>query len=908
MRWFPKLQSWSGRKQELSEELESHLRMAVEDRIASGESPGEARAGALKELGNVALIEDVTRERWGWLWFEHAIHDARYALRRLQRSPGFTIMVLLTLALGIGANLAVFQLLHSIILAKLPIEHPEDVVAVRAAKTPFDEAWMVSYDAYHRLRAGTSNDAPLAARTGFEEAILQLAANDMQQARYELVSENYFGVLGVPPAAGRLFVPADANANHSEWPAVVRYDFARNYFGSATQAVGRHIRLNGVPAVVVGVADRRFAGMITGYAPDFWLPLEAQAGNLGVAFDSLGHGVHLDRSWLDQPGIFWLSLVARVPADRRQAVAAQWNQVFRPDRELTTEATDDPVAKAALLRNTVEIVPAEHGLGGIRQQSSRPLFLLMALSGSIFLVGCLNLANLQVARLSTRAHELGIRMALGANPWRLARQILLEDAILVLFGGAAAFLIGRAASSILVYWASTRDWLLNIDLHPSLPLAALGIALMALALSAFSLLPALYFIRTSLAQAAGSRAKVSGLAQTGMQRWRANTMLAAQVSLSLLLTVMSGCFAATLVHWETNDLGMDREHVLSVHVEMRRTGYIDRHHDWIGLYHRVQQRLEALPEVRAASVEMCPMPQCGWNTALYVFGHSGLSNAQVHGEEDHVGPGFFTTMGIPLLRGRDFASTDTEKTQNVAILSRSYARQLFGDESPIGHRVGYEPAPNDHKFLIIGEVADAHVDGPQAAAPPVVYMSIEQNPFPVHAIQVRTAGDPLQIADRIRAAIRQVDPDLPITEIVPLATEMNDSLGTEKLLARLASIYAGLTLLLVGIGFYGVMSSRTSRRKSEFGIRLALGASRQHIRMLVVKQTASILLAGIVPGLLLSFLAIRMARHLLFGSPGANSISIVGAALVLILAGLLASIIPSRRAGLADPLETLRSE
>jgi predicted permease len=400
----------------------------------------------------------------------------------------------------------------------------------------------------------------------------------------------------------------------------------------------------------------------------------------------------------------------------------------------------------------------------------------------------------------------------------------------------------------------------------------------------------------------------SRLAQTRIERCRANPLRAAQVSLSLLLTVMSGCFAATLVHWETNDLGMDREHVLSVHVEMRRTGYIDRHHDWIGLYHRVQQRLEALPEVRAASVEMCPMPQCGWNTALYVFGRSGLSNAQVHGEEDHVGPGFFTTMGIPLLRGRDLASTDTEKTQTVAILSRSYARQLFGDESPIGHRVGYEPAPNDHKFLIIGEVADAHVDGPQAAAPPVVYMSIEQNPFPVHAIQVRTAGDPLQIADRIRAAIRQVDPDLPITEIVPLATEMNDSLGTEKLLARLASIYAGLTLLLVGIGFYGVMSSRTSRRKSEFGIRLALGASRQHIRMLVVKQTASILLAGIVPGLLLSFLAIRMARHLLFGSPGANSTSIAGAALVLILAGLSASIIPSRRAGLADPLETLRSE
>lgn len=914
-RWLRKLEwwkgrGWNGRKQELADELEAHLRMAAEERMARGENPDEARAAALKELGNAALIQDVTRAGWGWLWLEQVIHDARYALRRLRHSAGFTAIVVLTLALGIGANLAVFQLLHSIILATLPVEHPEDVVAVHAAKTPFDQSWMISYAAYHRLRDATAKDVPLAARTAFEEAILQLAGNDARKARYELVSENFFNVLGVRAAAGRLFVPADANAGQSEWPAVVRYDFARNNFGSAREAVGRSIRLNGVPAVVVGVADPRFAGMITGYAPDFWLPLEAESAGLGSAFDSLGsgHGIELERSWLDQPGIFWLSLVARVPAERRPAVAAQWNQVFRPDRELMTEATDDPVAKAALLRDTVTMVPAEHGMGGIRQRSSRPLLLLMALSASIFLVGCLNLANLQVARLSARAHELGIRMALGANRRRLVGQVLMEDAMLVLLGGGAAFFVGRTASSILVRWASSREWLLHVDLDPSLPVIALGIAMMALALCAFSVLPALSFIRAGLAQAAGSRAKVVGLAQSGRQRWRGNAMLATQVSLSLLLTVMSGCFAATLVHWETSDLGMDREHVLSVDVEMRRTGYIDRHSDWTGLYHRVRERLEAMPEVRAAAVEMCPMPQCGWNTALYVFGRSGLSNAQVHGEEDHVGVGFFTTMEIPLLRGRDFASTDTEKTQPVAILSRSYARQLFGDESPIGHRVGYEPAPNDRRFLIVGEVADAHVDGPLAAAPPVAYMSLDQKPAPIHAIQVRTVGDPVHAAERIRAAIRQVDPDLPVTEIVPLATEMNDSLGTEKLLARLASIYAGLTLLLVGIGFYGVMSSRTSRRKSEFGIRLALGASRQQIRMLVVKQTATILLAGIVPGLVLSFVAIRIARHLLAGSPGTNSVSIAGATLVLVVAGLLASILPSRRAGLADPLETLRSE
>jgi predicted permease len=650
--------------------------------------------------------------------------------------------------------------------------------------------------------------------------------------------------------------------------------------------------------------------MITGYTPDFWLPLEAQSSHLETAFDSLGpgHDVDLKKPWMNQPTIFWLSLVARVPAERRAALAAKWDRIFQSDRELMTEATTDASVKAALLRQTIQFVQADHGVGGIRKSSTRPLYLLMALSAPIFLVGCLNLANLQLARLSTRAQELGIRMALGASRRRLVGQILIENVLLVLLGGVAAFIVGRVASDILVHWASRRDWLMNINLRPNLTVAAVGVGLMVLALGAFSVLPALHFVRRNLAEAAGSRAKVGGLSQTRRERWCGNVLLAAQVSLSLVLAVMSGCFAAMLVHWETVDVGMDREHILSVSVDMNRTGYATRHHDWLGLYSNIQQQLEAQPGVRSAAVEMCPLLECGWNTALYVFGQSGLSNEQLHGQEDHVGPGFFATMGIPLLRGRDFTRSDTDQTQAVAILSRSYARQLFGDADPIGRRVGYEPSPNDHKFLVVGEVSDAHMDGPREKAPPMVYMTINQNPFPIHTIQVCAAGDPSQISGEIRQTLHRIDPELPITETVPLATELSDGLGTEKLLARLATVYAGLTLLLVGIGFYGVMSSRTSRRKSEFGIRLALGATRRHIRMLIVGETAGILLAGIIPGLLLSAAAIRFARHLLAGSMAANSAAVIEATFVLVLAGMLAVVIPACRAEMADPLEALRSE
>jgi predicted permease len=571
-----------------------------------------------------------------------------------------------------------------------------------------------------------------------------------------------------------------------------------------------------------------------------------------------------------------------------------------------TEATADSVVKNALLHVRTGVAPLSEN--GMRKRFTVPLTILMALSASIFLVGCLNLANLQLARLHARAHDLSVRMALGASRGRLIRQIVLEDALLVAGGSVCAFALGSAASGILVRWVSNRNDLFTLDLHPNLPLAALGAGLMLLSLLCFSILPAVIAIRTGVGQAAGSRAKVAGVSQTAHQRFRSNVLLGTQVSLSLLLSTMSACFAATLVHWETVDVGMDREHVLIVRPELHEPRYTDHSEMLPELYSRIQERLQELPGVRSAAVEMCGGIHCGWITALYVNGRNDLTDAQVHGQEDHVGIGFFPTLGIPILRGRDFSSSDTDKTQRVAIISRAYARQLFGDADPIGQWVGYGPAPNDHKFLIVGEVADARVNGAEREAPPVVYMSINQNPAPVNSIRVRAVGDPRQLSDSVRHALSEVDPALHVSEIVPLATELDGDLGTEKLLARLAGVYASLTLLLVAIGFYGVMSSRTTRRKNEFGIRLALGATRGHIQMLIVGQTARILLSGILPGAILSILAVRAASHFLYGSVSANSLAIIGASIVLAIAGSVATLIPAHRAALADPLEMLRSE
>jgi predicted permease len=901
---------WNRAKASLSEELEFHLKMEVEERVARGEDPGQARAAALRQFGNLPLIKDVTRVSWGWLWLENLLHDLRHALRQLRRAPAFTATALLTLAFGIGANLGVFQILYAVILSDLPVPHPDEIVAVHVAQSPFDHDWEVSYPAYQRLRASTP-DIPLIATAYAGDATVEILHHASVKAYCRLVSSNYFSGLGVTPAAGRLFVQADEQQGQGEWPAVLRYDFARDMFGSVQQAVGQHMQLNGQAFVVIGVAHKRFLGDVNGYPPAMWIPLELQStGKLGVAWDSLGpgHDVFLDKPWYNQSTIFWLALTARIPQDRRAAVLAHWDQVFRSDREVMTEATPDPEARAALLRVRSEAVPLNSGQGGIRKKFTAPLTLLMALSASIFLVGCLNLANLQLARLQARALEFGIRIALGASRGRLLRKVILEDTLLVAAGSALAFGLGRVASGILVRWASSRNADITLDLHVNLPLAALGAGLMVLSLLCFSVLPAIIFIRTGAAQATGSRAKVAGVAQTGRQRWRSDLLLGAQVSLSLLLATMSGCFAATLMHFETIDVGMDRDHVLIVHPELNSPQYAEGSQKLLGLYQQIQERLQALPGVRNVAVGMCANIHCGWNTALYVHGQAGLTDAQVHGQEDHVGLGYFATLGIPIVRGRDFATSDTERTQPVAIINHAYAHQLFGDADPIGQSVGYGPAPNDHKFIIVGEVADARVNGAKNDPPPLVYMSINQHPSPVNSIRVGAIGDPSQLTRSVRQVLHELDPSMKIDEIVPLSADLDGDLGTEKLLARLAGIYASLTLLLVGIGFYGVMSSRTTRRKNEFGIRLALGATRQHIMMLVVGQTVGILLAGIVPGAILSILAVRAASHFLYGTVSANLLAIIAASLVLMAAGSIATLIPAQRAALAEPLETLRGE
>jgi predicted permease len=824
--------------------------------------------------------------------------DLRHAIRQIHKAPGFALTVVLTLAIGIGANLAVFRVLHGVLFARLPVVRPSQLYSLRAVQSPFDAQWFYSYPAYERLRQATGTAAPVIARSGLGSGVLQVSNDFSQEASFQLVSDNFFAVLGLSPSAGRLFQGGDDTAGQSELPVVLRYGFAKEHPGQSV--VGTRAVLNRVPIVVVGVAPEDFFGVVQGAAPDLWLPLAAQSsGSFGTWFDSLGPGYRydLEAPYRSQEGIFWLWVLARASDTEKPSAVNRWTQAIQPDLQLIADATRDPKERAKIRSARVQLIPAAGGEGSLNTTYGRPLFLLMGMAALVFLIGCVNLANLQLARLAGRQREMALRVALGASRWRVLQQLLVEDSLLVAMGGSLAIATCGLMSSLLLHWASGRQHPIPLALRFGVQDLLVGAALLVTALIGFSLLPAWHTTRDHLAAQPNMGSKG--------QRW-SSLLLAGQVSLSLLLLSMAALFSRTLLNLSQLDAGLDREHVLSVHLDLR-SGGIGKE-NFTDLNKRLLDALKGLPFVRDASLAMCRIPGCIWNTAIHVSGHPELPEAQLHGEENHVSVGFFHTLGIPLLQGRTFVEGDQKQSQPVAVLNRAFARKLFGNESPVGHFIGYKIPPGDHGYLIVGEVDDARVDGLRLPAPPVAYFSLEQRADDAGTIEVRAAGAPANIAAGIRRSLQSVDPNLPIAEIVPLNTEFEDGLSSEKLLARLTAIFSGLTLVIAAIGFYGLLSFHVTRRTVEIGVRMAVGATRMQVHGLFLRQTVTILIAGVIPGIVLTEMVGRIARTLLYGVRETDPWSLLLAICVLFFSAVFATFLPARRAASLDPVKALRSE
>jgi predicted permease len=837
------------------------------------------------------------------------VADLRYAIRQLTRAPGFTLIVILTLALCVGANLGVAQLLYGALFAPLPISRPHELYSIEAAKSPFDAKTFLSYSAYRNLRRATQDTAPVIARSGNSRTVFQRAnssaASSSLRVESQLVSDNFFSVLGLSPAAGRFFLDSDDESRPAERPAVLRYAFWKQEFAADPAAVGARIILNGIPAIIVGVAPEKFSGVVAGEAPDLWLPLSAQSsGQFQSWFDSLGpgHGVNLEAPWNKQPAIYWLWTLARVPDTQKSQSAARWTEILQPDLALLATLSKDPLEREQILRTRVQLTSAATGEGSFRHQYSQPLTVLMVIVGVVFLIGCLNLANLQLARLLSRSHEFAVRASLGASRFRIIRQLSVEVGLSILLSILPAFWVANLTSSLLLRWASPEGRLIPIDLSITFRLACFAAALLFACWLLFTAIPAFQIGRRDLVSA--TRAKSAAGESSG--RKGAALLLAAQVSFSLLLLGVAALFSQTLLNLNHVNAGLDREHIISVHLDYTNSQTPES--ALPAIYARAIDSLQQIPGVVGAAAQMCAIPGCVWNSAIHVAGHPEIPDNQLHGEENRVGPGYFKAMGIPVLRGRDFDARDTPDSVGVAILSHSFARKLFGDEDPLGHRVGYEPAPHDSDYIVVGEVGDARVDDLRSAAPPVAYFSLTQRPAFANTIEVRAVGPVNRLFSAIRSRVSEADPALVATRIVALQTEYDAGLTREKLLSRLTGIFAFLVLLLAALGFYGLLSFHVARRTAEIGVRIAVGATPSDVRSLILRQAFGIVAVGVLPGIALLELTGLAVRNLLYGVGAVNLTPVFAAVAVLIGVALLAALGPARRAGRVDPIEALRSE
>src|SRR5580700_9803149 len=834
------------------------------------------------------------------------LQDIRYALRQLRKNPGFAAVALLTLALGIGANTGVFTLVNAVLLKSLPVPNPEQLFLVRQGSR-YAENTRFSHSVFESMRAALPPSASLAAMTWPADFYASTGNSQPEMMEGQLVSGNYFETLQTYAALGRLLSPDDDRVVDGSPVAVVSYGCWERRFGSDEGVIGRKMVVNGMPVEVVGVAAPGFLGAKAGTAPDFWLPLSMQSAVHYAQHYSQTEAADLNKPWLPQPDIRWLQLIVRA-RDRNALpmMTAAINQVFRQDLERDAAGIKDPQERQAFLRARLELEPGSRGLSTLRRSFEHPLLVLMAMVGLVLLIACANLANLFLARAAAREREMAVRLSVGASRARLVRQILAECLLLSIFGGLLGIAVAYWCSEVFPKWASTGATPIPLTLAPDARVLIFSTVVAVLTGLLFGLGPAVQGTRVEPVRALKANARgFSGSGSMGSGWTFKQTLVASQVALSLVLLVGAGLFLRTLRNFTELDPGFDSSHILTVWLDTHMGGY--KQEQLPSLYKRLIEGVEALPGVRSASLASCGLAVGCEDASDIYLPDVPHTNGETDSQERRVSQHYLATAGIPLLAGRDFATTDTEKSPAVAIVNQAFVHEFLHDKNPIGQYFGYDPA-NDHRFQIVGLVKDARVNDIRESPPPMIYHSVAQDVIDVESLGVRTAGDPAQFISEVRQAVRSVDPNLPIGGITTVSEELANDLAQQRLIARLTAIFGALALGLACLGLYGVMSYTVARRTSELGIRLAVGASRMAVLWLVLRQMLLVIGAGIAAGLLLSFLAGRTITSLLFGLTPYDPATLIGAAAMLLLVSVGSGLKPAWRAANVNPTEALRVE
>ncbi len=882
---------------ELDEEIRSHLDLSVQDRVDRGESRAAAEAAARREFGNVGLVKEVTREMSGWMWLERVLQDLRYAARLLWRSPGFTVVAILSLSLGIGANTAIFQVINAVGLRTLPVHDPGTLASIRiadltGARGNFNTRFSsVTNPIWEQLQP---NQQAFSSVMAWNATTFNLTPGGLARpARGLWVSGRFFDTLGVRAAAGRLFTDADDRRGCAP-RAVISHPFWQSELGGRP-AVGSTLSLNGQPVEIVGVSDAAFTGVVVGRGFDVAVPLCAEP--------ALSDG----KGRLDAGTDWWLVVMGRLKPGWTLDQASAHLATISPVLFRTTLPPSYPSINVNhYLGFTLEAVPGGAGLSGLREDYSQPLWLLLGTAGLVLVIACVNLANLMLARASARQREFAIRLGLGASRGRIIRQLLVESLLLAAIGAAFGGLLAGLLSRTLVSFLDTDGRTIALDLPTDWRVLAFTAIVAMLTCVLFGVAPALRATRVS------ATAVIRGLGRgltADRGRFALRRMLVTlQIALCLLLLAVALLFTRTLTNLLAVDPGFTSDGVIVTELDLRplKVPMPERH----ALRADAVARVRAVPGIQsAAEVSVVPVSGSSWGNNVWL--ESGAAPIPVNALFNRVSSGYFETLRIPLIAGRDFNDTDTLESPAVAIVNDTFVRMVTHGESPLGRRVKREVTPFQPEmvFEIVGVVRDAKYIDLRQEPRPVVFFAAQQAAEPGEYLQIigRSTLPPAAITGAVTAAIRGLSPNIVLSFEI-LKDLIRTTIVRERLMATLSGFFGIVAALLAMVGLYGVIAYTVARRTNEIGVRMALGADRREVSRMILREALWLTAIGVVAGLVLALIAGRAASTLLYGLQPHDPITLGIAVATLAVIAFAASYFPARAASRIAPMTALRVE
>lgn len=831
------------------------------------------------------------------------LQDLRYGLRVMLKNPGFTIVAVVTLALGLGANTAIFSLADQILLRLLPVENPEELVVLRSPGPKQGRVWSdgdgaasLSYPLYKELRDKNNVFAGLLAR--FAVSLSVAGEGQTERANGELVSGNYFDVLGIRPALGRVFTQDDEGVAGEGLVIVLSHGYWTRHFGANPSILNKTLIVNGTLVTVVGVARPGFDGVQVGQTPDIFIPITMKA-KMTPNWDGLND--HKD---------FWLAIIGRLkpglsPAQAEEALTPVYRQIL--EEELPLMGRFSPEMQQRFLERRMLLDPGSRGRPILQRDAKEPLLVLMGMVALVLLIACANVANLLMARGAARQREIAIRMAVGAGRWRLVRQFLVESLTLSVIGGVVGLLVASWTMSVLVGAIPESTGAVGLSSRLDLRLLVFTIALSVLTGLLFGLMPALKATRLNLESTLREQgSSVSGgLSQVRFRKG----LVVSQVVLTTVLLVGAGLFARSLNNLQHLDLGLRADHLVAFSIAPELNGYTPQR--TIALFDQLHQHLISQPGVESVSEAVIPVfTDSNSSGNITVEGYQAQEEEEMEAHQNWIGPGYFSTMGIPLLSGREFGLSDTASSSKVAIINESMARRFFDNRSAIGARFAFGAGDKVRPDIeIVGVVKDNKHATVRDKVGPFVYLPYSQFKTVGNiTFYVKTRQDLGDVSTSLRRDVQRLDGNLPVFALKTLERQIDESLFADKFLTFLSLCFALLAALLASIGLYGVMAYTVTRRTREIGIRMALGATRGIVSWLILREVVVLALVGLVVGLPAAYGLGRLTESLLFGVKASDPLVFVGAGLLLTVATLLGGYLPARKAASIDPLAALRCE